>query len=140
MIVYAESSAVLAWLLEEDGADPVTPVLKAAELVVTSDLTLVEVERTLVRAATTGRLTPAHVALAAARLHAAARYWLLVRLSGSILARAREPFPVEPVRTLDALHLASVLETREAVRGLAVLSLDERIRGNAAALAIPVLP
>ena len=47
--------------------------------------------------------------------------------------------PREPVRTLDALHLATVLRVAEFRPGLDVLSFDRRIRANAAAPGFGVL-
>ena len=49
MNLYAESSAILAWLMGEDGGDEIRYRLQAAELVLTSDLTLVECDRVLHR-------------------------------------------------------------------------------------------
>ena len=43
------------------------------------------------------------------------------------------PIPREPVRALDALHLATVLRIGDFRPGLGVLSFDRRIRANAAA-------
>ena len=42
MNVYAESSAVLAWLLGESDGEDARDQLSAARLVLTSDLTLIE--------------------------------------------------------------------------------------------------
>ena len=44
--------------------------------------------------------------------------------------RAGQAFPVEPVRTLDALHLASALEFLVLFPDLKVLSLDDRVLAN----------
>ncbi|MEP7010138.1 MAG: hypothetical protein ABJC13_07430 [Acidobacteriota bacterium] len=44
MIVYAESSAVLSWLFGEPRGSEVRSILESAEFVVTSDLTLIEVD------------------------------------------------------------------------------------------------
>lgn len=44
--------------------------------------------------------------------------------------------PVEPVRAMDALHLASALHAVGAEADLRMLSLDERINRNAEALGI----
>ena len=46
------------------------------------------------------------------------------------------PFPVEPIRTLDAIHLASALLAASAAEDFAVLTLDERIRNNAIELGL----
>ncbi|HXY10666.1 MAG TPA: type II toxin-antitoxin system VapC family toxin [Terriglobales bacterium] len=128
MNIYAESSAVLAWLLGEDRALSVREVLRRAELVAASDLTLVECDRVLIRAIATGEIDEAAAADRRAHLNAAASHWHLWRVSSDIVERARHPFPDEPVRTLDAIHLASALAVRSAVPGVELLSLDDRIR------------
>jgi len=49
-----------------------------------------------------------------------------LELIGEILARARAPFP-SPVRTLDALHLASLHFLREQGQDVLLASYDERM-------------
>ena len=128
MNVYAESSAVLAWLLGEEAGSGVREVLRHAELVMASDLTLVECDRVLVRAVTLGEIDEATAADRRAQLAAAAAHWHFWRVSLDIIDRARRPFPAEPIRTLDALHLASALAVRSVVPLVELLSLDDRIR------------
>jgi hypothetical protein len=80
----------------------------------------------------------------AIRLHehlvAAARRWSIMRIEGDVVERARRPFPVEPVRTLDALHLSSALVASARLTDFALLSLDERVRTAGRALGLPVVP
>lgn len=54
----------------------------------------------------------------------------LVELAPPVLARALEPFPV-PVRTLDALHLATALFVQGEGSALRLATYDERL-GEAA--------
>lgn len=140
MRLYAESSAVLAWLLGEPAGDRVRQALAGAELIVASDLTLVECDRVLIKARSSGDLSEARAADLRARLNAAATHWNLLRVDPEVVERARRPFPGEPIRTLDALHLASALVARAAVAGLALLSLDVRIRASGQQLGLTVLP
>jgi hypothetical protein len=56
------------------------------------------------------------------------------------MERARLPFPHEPIRTLDALHIASALLARTAIPDLAFLTLDERIRIASKELGFKILP
>jgi predicted nucleic acid-binding protein len=128
MKVYAESSAVLAWLFGEDAAPRVRDVLSEADLVMASDLTLLECDRVLIRAVTLGEIDEAAAADRRAHLNAAAAHWHVLRLSLEIVDRARHPFPAEPIRTLDAIHLASALSARSGVGDVDLLSLDDRIR------------
>ncbi|HET8679040.1 MAG TPA: type II toxin-antitoxin system VapC family toxin [bacterium] len=140
MNLYAESSAVLAWLLGQPGSEAARTALAQSELVVASDLTLLECDRVLIRGQTVGEITETAAADRRAVLNAAATSWHLLRIGGEIIDRARRPFPAEPIRTLDALHLASALSARAAVPGLAVLSMDERIRKSAMNLGLQVIP
>ena len=140
MILYAESSAVLSWLLGEPAAPLVRRELAAAELVLTSDLTAVECRRGLVRAVKAGRLREGVAADRAARLLAANAEWNQIRLELPILERAGAPFPVEPVGTLDAIHLSSALTARASLGPVAMLSLDHSVRQVAAALGFDLLP
>jgi uncharacterized protein with PIN domain len=138
--LYAESSAVLAWLLDEATAPKVRELLGGAEIIVASDLTLIECDRVLVRATTLGELTEAEAADRRAQLATAASHWHVLRIAQEVVDRARQPFLGEPIRTLDAIHLASTLTARNAIRGLGLLSLDERVRSSAKKLGIEVLP
>lgn len=121
-------------------APTVRELLGSAEIIVTSDLTLIECDRVLMRAITLRELTEAEAADRRAQLATVASHWHVLRISPDIVDRARQPFPGEPIRTLDAIHLASTLTARSAIRGLSLLSLDDRIRSAAGKLGIEVLP
>ena len=140
MSVYAESSAVLAWLLDEPSGPAVRHLLAAADAVVASDLTLIECDRVLLRAAVLGELTEAEAADRRAHLAMATTHWHVLRIGPEVVDRARRPFPGEPIRTLDAIHLASVLFARSALAGIELLSLDDRIRKAAGRLGLRVRP
>jgi predicted nucleic acid-binding protein len=138
--VYAESSAVLAWLLGEKNSDSVREVLERASLVVASDLTLLECDRVLIRAVTIHEIDEATASDRRAHLNAAAGYWHVFRVSAEIVDRARRPFPAEPIRTLDAIHLATALAARSVLPGVEILSLDDRLRQSARSLGFQVRP
>jgi predicted nucleic acid-binding protein len=140
MMLYAESSAPLAWLLEQAYGERVADVLAAAEHVVTSELTLVECDRVFIRAVVLHELEEADAVDRQARLNAVAQNWTVLVLDEEILERARRPFPAEPVRTLDALHLATAVTLRRVVPDLAMLTLDNRVRAAATRLGIPLVP
>ena len=61
----------------------------------------------------------------------------LLDLSPAVLARALEPFPVQ-VRTLDALHLASIEFLRARGAEVSLATYDRRMIVAARALAIPI--
>lgn len=140
MNLYAESSAVLAWLLGESAGADARSCLADADMVIGSDLTIIECDRVLHRATALGELTEADAADRRAHLAAAASHWHVLRIAPEIVERARQPFPGEPIRTLDAIHLASLLAARAALPGLELLSLDARIRNAAGRLGVRVLP
>ena len=140
MSLYAESSAVLAWLLDEESATAIRESLAAEPLIVASDLTLIECDRVLLRAAALGELTEAEAADRRAQLATVASHWTVLRIGPEVVERARQPSAGEPIRTLDAIHLASLLVARSAIAGLALLSLDARVRNAAALLGIELHP
>lgn len=140
MTIYAETSAVTAWLLSESKAETIVDALSSADRVVASDLTILECHRTLRRYSISGRVTEGAAADCAAMLEAALVHWHLLRIAGEVVERAARPFPVEPVRSLDAIHLASALLARKAMPGLKILSLDDRVRENARALGFDLVP
>jgi uncharacterized protein len=138
--LYAESSAVLAWLLDEAAAPEVRRLLGTAIVVVASDLTLIECDRVLLRAAALGELSEADSADRRAHLVAAASQWQVLHVAGEVVDRARKPFPAEPIRTLDAIHLAAALTARAYLAGLGLLSLDDRVRSAGRRLGFELLP
>lgn len=139
-VVYAESSAVLRWLLGAAGGAEIERQMAAAPAVVTSELTSAEVGRTLQRLVATGHLNAAAGERVWAAYSHASQHWHLYAIAESVLARAGQAFPREPVRTLDAIHLATAaLHGREMGVPL-VLSVDQQLRANAAALGFRVAP
>ncbi|MBI4419276.1 MAG: PIN domain-containing protein, partial [Gemmatimonadetes bacterium] len=114
MIAYADSSAVLAWLLGEPEEAAVRQALAGAERVGASTLTALECSRALARGVMRGRLALTDELAALQLLAAASSSWVTLEMTGRVLDRARARFPVEPVRTLDALHLATALMFHEA--------------------------
>jgi predicted nucleic acid-binding protein len=105
-----------------------------------SDLTLVECDRVLIRAVSLNHIAEADAVDRRSYLNAAATHWNVLRVGADVVERARQRFPGEPIRTLDALHLASALFARAAVPGLDLLSLDSRIRSVAGQLGFTLQP
>lgn len=134
MTLYAETSAVLRWLFAEAGGEAVRAALAAAEKVASSRLALIETRRVVRRAERDGRITAAQGADLRAVFAQAVSTWAIVEISEEIARRAEDGFPSEPVRTLDAIHLASALFLRESFPDLVMLTTDERVRANAALL------
>lgn len=125
-MIYLDTSVALAHLFAEDRVPPAslwTEVLVASRLL--------EYE-TWVRINSRGLM----------RSHAEAARQLLGRiamleLDPTVLSRALEPIPVQ-VRTLDALHLASLEFLRSQGQSVSLASYDERMLEVARRIGIPL--
>jgi predicted nucleic acid-binding protein len=138
--LYAESSAVLRWLLGASDADRIERVLTSAGAVVTSELTSAEVGRSLQRLVATGQVDGPAGEGAWTSYSVASQHWHVYRVEEPILVRVRQAFPREPIRTLDAIHLATAMHHAAAVSVPVVLSVDQQVRANAQALGWAVAP
>lgn len=125
-MIYLDSSVALAHLLAEDRKPPAT--LWQAPLIA-SRLLEYEVWNRL-HARGLGRSHGDEARLLIGRV-------ALVELAPPVLARALEPFP-QPVRTLDALHLASIEFLRARGQTVELASYDDRLTAAARTLRIPV--
>ena len=128
--LYLESSAVLTWLLGETNARQVRTRVDAATIIVTSVLTLLETDRTLIRAEQQGIIKAAQRQKLKGLLRRAQAAWILMEITAEVRQLAAQPFPVEPVRTLDAIHLSTAMLFSRAYPDLTVLSFDHRITSN----------
>jgi len=126
--------------LEQDYGELIAERLAQAELIISSDLTLIECDRVLLRAVTLNELEESDAAHRQARFNAVAARWTLLSLDEEIVERARRRFPAEPIRAVDAIHLASAVVARKAVPDLAVLTLDRRVRTAADVFGFSLLP
>ena len=134
--VYLETSALLSWLLGQSNSGEVRKTLDAASVVLTSELTLAEAERALVRAEHEQLLTGGDGQRLRGLLQRSRSGWMTMTVSEEVLERAGRSFPVEPLRTLDGIHLATALVFTRAFAELRVLSFDRRIADNARTLGI----
>jgi predicted nucleic acid-binding protein len=105
---------------------------------VTSALTIAETARAILRARTAGRLTSEQERAAVRALRRFERRCYLVAVTDAVLARVGRPFPVEPIRTLDAVHLATAELLGEPPPLTTIVSRDGRVRSNAEALGYAV--
>ncbi len=128
-IRYIETSALLAALLEQEPR--AKRALRAKGRRVTSALTAAEAQRAVIRARATGRLNAEQERLAMRALQTFVVRCDLVAVTDDVLARAGRPFPVEPIRTLDAIHLATTELLGEPPALVTVVTRDVRVRENA---------
>ena len=73
-------------------------------------------------------------------LNAVAEHWTVFTIDNQVVDRARRPFPREPLRTPDAIHLSTALIARSLVTELSMVALAKPIRRNAVALGIDLFP
>lgn len=109
-------------------------------MVLASELAVVEIDRAIRFGEARGRVPRAAADRMRDRLGATIASWGLIPLSRTVMSSARRSFPIEPVRALDAIHLASALEATPRFPDLRILSLDQRVRRNAEALGFAVVP
>ncbi|MBI4230363.1 MAG: PIN domain-containing protein [Planctomycetes bacterium] len=126
-MIYVDTSVLLARLLAEGQAPPDT---FWGESLVSSRLAEYETWNRL----HARRLEGSHGEAARALLGRLA----LAELAPQVLARALEPFP-SPMRTLDALHLATADFLRERDPAIRVATYDERLAGAARKMKFPVI-
>jgi len=127
-VIYLDTSAALAQLLAEDHHPPdeVWGVMLVSSRLLEYELWVRLHARKLAR--THGDAARDLVGRVA-----------LLELLPPILSRALEPFPV-PVRTLDALHLASASFLKEQGHPVELLSYDRRLREAASKMTIALSP
>lgn len=114
-MIYLDTSVALAHIFAEDRAPPQT---LWQEALISSRLLEYEIW-TRVHARGFARSHASEVRALLARV-------TLLELTPTVLARALEPFPVM-VRTLDALHLASVHFVRKRGQEVALASYDQHM-------------
>ena len=131
-----ESSALIAALLEHDSA--ALKPLRAGTQLVTSALTFAEAGRAIIRARAAGRLSPGEEQAAVRALRTFERRCFILDVDRAVLARIRRPFPLEPIRTLDAVHLATAEVLAEPPALVTIVTRDARVRDNARALGYAV--
>ena len=134
-IRYIESSALVAALLEED---PSARVAIEADRCVTSALTFAEASRAIIRARVSGRVSAEREQAIIRGLRTIERRWFIVEVTAAILARVAVRFPIEPIRTLDAIHLATAELLGEPPPLITIVTRDARVAGNARALGYAV--
>lgn len=125
-MIYLDTSVALAHLLAEDRSPPER---LWAEPLISSRLLAYEIW-IRIHARKLGRSHGDHVRELLGRVS-------LVELAPPVLARALEPFP-RPVRTLDALHLASMEFLRAHGQAVKLASYDAHLITAARALKIPL--
>ena len=131
---YLETSALLCWLFNEPDAPILIKTINDVDLICTSELIRIEVLRAIGRAHREKLITSEQRKSLKLLFDQKLRGWFRMSIDESVVSGASVDFPVEPVRSLDAIHLATALEYKKLYPDMKITTLDERIRKNKKAL------
>lgn len=135
MNAYVDSSVVLRFILDQPGQlDQWTEITNP----ISSELLRIECLRTLDNARIRYALDDSLVAEKRGALLQILDRITFLGLDPDVLARAAEPFPTV-VRSLDALHLATLLHVPEEIGELVLATHDDELAAAATALGFNVL-
>ena len=136
--LYVESSALVTVLIEGDAA--LERQFRVASARIASALTILETRRSLDLARRTSRITDDDFKVAVRKLRRFKDRSHILAIDDQIMTAAEQEFPAEPVRSLDAVHLASAMVWSVKIGTVTVASHDRRIRANALALGFAIAP
>ena len=131
MKAYVDASVVLRIVLDQRGQ---LDDVERLDEPLTSSLTLVEVLRTMDRVRPAGRVGSEALAVHYRKARELIDQFSVVDLDATTLQRSAEPMRT-PLRTLDALHLATALRWCEATGDTLLFATHDRELAEAAAVA-----
>lgn len=136
---YFDTSALVKRYVEEAGRREVLVLLRRHECV-TSVLLPVEVRSALRRRVSDDTLDEARVPDIMTRLATDRAFWALVEVTGDVVSAAETLVSSHPLRTLDAIHVASaqLFASRIGPAPLRFVSADARQTTAAAALGLSI--
>jgi predicted nucleic acid-binding protein len=130
-VLYVDTSAVLRAVLERGLTPDVEAKLGAAQFLITSRLSLVESGRALTRLRAEGA-TETTIADAGHEIDAIWARCSVWEMTAAVCDLAMTIAPASPLRTLDALHLATYLLARRRIGGdIELLTTDARLAAAA---------
>ncbi len=127
-LLYVETSAALRAVLERGLSPDVERRLAEADVLLTSRLSLVESARALLRLRASGRTSERGVVRAERNLDELWSRCDVWELTPEVCDLAARVAPRHPLRTLDAIHVATLLLARRRLGDVDLLSADERVR------------
>ena len=132
---YFDTSALIKRYVDEAGRQEVMRLLRRHQCV-TSAVLPVEFRSALGRRAIDGSLDARRVPEILKRFAADREFWALVEVTSEVLRAAEKLVAKHPLRTLDAIHVASaeLYADRLAASGLTFVSADTRQTAVAAAV------
>ena len=139
MWTYFDTSALVKRYVDEPGRREVLRLLRRNECV-TSAVLPVELRSGLRRRVAEGSIDAARLPAILKHVAVDRRYWTLVEVGIDVLAGAETLVAAHPIRTLDAIHVASaqLFATRMSMPGLTFVSADKRQTETAVAVGLVV--
>lgn len=125
--LYIDTSAALRAVLETGTTPDLEARLAEAPFLLTSRLSLVEAARALLRVRHMAKTREDRLADAARALDALWARCEIWELTPTVCDLAGQVAPHKPLRTLDALHLATYLLARRRLGDVTLVSADERL-------------
>ncbi len=114
-MTYFDTSALIKLYVEEPGSQQVSTLVSETGVVATAKVAFVEVHAGLARRRRAGDLSVAAYGRTCRQFEEQWRRYVRLDLRDDILVQARELVKRHPLRTLDAIHLASALALRAAL-------------------------
>ena len=134
---YFDTSALIKRYVDEAGRREVLHLLRRHQCVASAVLPI-EIRSALRRRVTDGSLDGWRVPDILKRFAADREFWALVEVTGEVLQHAERLVATHPLRTLDAIHVASadLFAGRLAASELTFVSADTRQAAVAAAIGL----
>ena len=137
MWAYFDTSALVKRYVDEPGRREVQQLLRRHDCV-TSAILPVELRSALRRRVTERTLDSARVSEILKRVAADRAYWTVIEVGTEVLSGAEALVSVHPLRTLDAIHVASaqLFAARLSISDLIFVSADKRQTEVASAIGL----
>jgi uncharacterized protein len=134
---YFDTSALVKRYVDEPGRREVQQLLRRHDCV-TSAILLVELRSALRRRVAERTLNSSRVSEVLKRVATDRAYWTVVEVGAEVRSRAQALVTVHPLRTLDAIHLASaqLFAARLSIADLTLVSADKRQTDVASAIGL----
>jgi predicted nucleic acid-binding protein len=134
VVLYLDTSVVLRAVLERGASPELEQRIGEARVLITSRLALLEAARALLRLRHDAALREEALADAAREIDSIWARCAIWELTAPVCELATQIAPQKPLRTLDALHLATYLLVRRHLGSdVAMLTADRRLEEEAAA-------
>jgi len=129
--LYLDTSAVLRATLESGTTPEMERRIAKAPALITSRLSLVESARAFHRVRRLGEVAESKIADAENQIARLWRHCEIWEITLKVCDLAERIAPTQPLRTLDALHLATYMLARRHLGDLELLTADDRLAAAA---------